>query len=106
MQNTKPMFYGFLSSLGVLVYVAIVAFILQNAESLFGNMETSVWGPIAFLMLFTLSVAVVGSLIFGKPALLYLNGQKKEGLTLLGYTIGFLSAYTFLVLLGVAMFVQ
>jgi len=48
------------------------------------------WGPVAFLLLFVLSAAVVGALVLGKPALLYLDGEKKEALRTFFYTLGFL----------------
>ena len=39
------------------------------------------------LMLFVFSAAVTGSLIFGQPVLWYLDGKKKDALTLLTYTL-------------------
>ena len=45
----------------VVVYVCIVAWIMQHAQAWFGPGKT-VFAPTAFLMLFVLSAAVVGSL--------------------------------------------
>jgi hypothetical protein len=57
--------------------------------------------PIALLLLFVLSAAITGFLIFGKPAQLYVDGKKKEALSLLSYTLGafFIITVIFLLLL-------
>ena len=77
------------NALGVVVYVALVALVMNNAERIFGKMD-GLLGVIAFLLLFTFSAAVVGSLIIGKPLMLFLNGQKKEGVGHLIATLGWL----------------
>lgn len=43
--------------------------------------------PITMLLLFVCSAAITGYLIFGKPAIMYVDGKKKEALTLLTYTL-------------------
>lgn len=57
---------------------------------------------LAFLLVFVISAAVMGLLIFGKPILLYLDNFKKEAVSLLFYTLSFLiliAAIVFLILL-------
>ncbi len=44
--------------------------------------------PICMLMLFVLSAAVMGILVFGQPILWYLDGKKQEAISLLMYTLG------------------
>jgi hypothetical protein len=80
---------AFLHSLGIVVYIAIVAYLLQHADNWFGQM-TNIWGPIAFLLLFTISAAIVGLLVFGRPVHMYLDGKKKEAFAFTFTTIGFL----------------
>lgn len=92
---------SFVHSGGVLVYIAIVATIMNNSERLFGQM-TGYLGPIAFLLLFTLSALVVGALILGKPLILYLDGHKKEAIALLGATAGWLGLFTIIALVIMA----
>jgi ABC-type multidrug transport system permease subunit len=77
--------------LTVVVYIVIVAFIMTNAENLFGD-APDIFGVATFLMLFVLSAAVVGSAIFARPVIMYLEGQKKDALTLLSQTILWLLA--------------
>lgn len=87
-----------LNSLGVLLYVAIVATVMNSGEKWFAKTDT-VFTAIAVLMLFTLSAAVVGSLVIGKPIFLYIDGKKKEAISLLTLTVAFLAVITFAVLL-------
>src|SRR3972149_12222878 len=52
--------------------------------------------PVTLLLLFVFSAALTGFLIFGKPAQMYVDGKKKEALSLLSYTLGIFSVITFL----------
>lgn len=88
---------GFLNALGALIYIAIVATIMQNGDKLFGQMNNFI-GPIAFLLLFTLSAVVVGGLILGKPLMLYLDGKKKEAVSLFLTTCGWIGGFTIIAL--------
>jgi len=54
----------------------------------------AILAPITLLLLFVFSAALTGFLIFGKPAQLYVDGKKKEALSLLTYTLGFFSIIT------------
>jgi hypothetical protein len=102
MNNSKLLYHSFLFSVGVIVYIVLVASIMQNAEELFGKMQ-NIWGPIAFLMLFVVSAAICGLLVFGRPVYLFLNGQKRESVKLALYTIGFLFIETVIVLAALAL---
>ncbi len=85
MENSKLITRAILNSLGVLIYVLIVASILNNANRIVEPMN-KVIGPVVFLMLFVFSALLTGGLILGKPLLLYFEGFKKEGIKLLIYT--------------------
>ncbi len=89
MKNTKTIKCALLNAVGVVVYVMLVGWVMTNMERIAGPME-EFWGPVAFLLLFVLSAAIVGALVLGKPALLYLDGEKKEALRTFFYTLGFL----------------
>ncbi len=91
--NKKLLLYGFLYALGVAVYVSLIALVITSSQNWFGP-ATDFWGPALILLLLTLSVAVVGSLIFIRPALWALDGRKKEALVLLFYTLGWLAMMT------------
>jgi len=80
------------------VYIILVVWMISNGERLFGQ-EESFWIPVAMLMLFVLSATVVGSLVLGRPILMYIDGAKKQALEFLGFTVGWLFALTVLVFL-------
>ncbi|MFA6099067.1 MAG: hypothetical protein WCV50_06055 [Patescibacteria group bacterium] len=103
MDNKKITTYSLLHSLGVVIYILIVAFIIWNAENVFGNMN-NILGPVAFLMLFTVSAAITGLLVFGRPVYLFLNGLKKEAIRFTFYTVGWLVVEAVLVFLILIIF--
>jgi hypothetical protein len=93
MKNIKPVWHSLGHSILVLLYVSGVAGLLYNAQRIFGQAQTF-WVPVAMLMLFVLSATIVGILVLGRPILLYVSGQKKEGLQFLGYTVAWLFVLT------------
>ena len=78
-----------LCALGEMAYILLVALIMQNASQIFQN-DQKVVGSIAFLLLFVFSASFSGAVILGKPALLYLEGKKKEAVILFGATLGWM----------------
>ena len=88
---------GFLNALGTLVYVILVATLMQNGDRLFGQKDNFV-SPIAFLLLLSLSAVIVGGFIIGQPLMRYLDGKKKEAIALLVSTVLWLAGFTVLTL--------
>ena len=80
-------------------YVIAVASFLFYAPKFLGPVK-SVLAPIAMLLLFVFSAALTGSLVFGKPALWYLDGRKKEALSLLISTLVIFLIITLIALLA------
>ncbi len=97
MNKSKLIKYSLINSLAVTVYVAIVGSLMYYGPQRFIPTPT-VLVPITFLLLFVLSAAVVGLLIFARPVLLYFTGQKKESISLVLYTIGCLAIITIIAL--------
>lgn len=93
MKNSKLPLLALLNSLGTLAYIFAVVFLINNVQKLFGQ-PGNFWGPVALLLLFVVSAAIVGLLVLGRPGLFYFNGFKKEGIILLIYTIVFLLIIT------------
>lgn len=62
------------------VYIGIIASFLFYAKDLFGQGEEgeTVLVPIMMLLLFVISAAITGFLVFGRPILWYLDGRKKR----------------------------
>lgn len=94
MKNTIVTFAA-AHALGTTLYVVFVATFLTYASEIFGTgPDDTILIPIAMLMLFVVSAAVTGSLVLARPILWYLDGKKKEAISLLVTTIGMLFLFT------------
>lgn len=94
-----------LDALGTLVYILLVVSLMFLLENRLADKPDTLLAPLSALLLFVCSAAITGFLVLGKPAMLYLDGKKKEGVLLLGYTVGVLViltviAFVFLIALG------
>ena len=74
------------------LYIVLVATFFYFANSIFGQEDTFVT-PVAFLLLFVLSAAIMGALVLGRPVLMYLDNQKKDAIKLFGLTLAWLFIY-------------
>ena len=86
MDNKKLIWLSILNSLGVLAYVSLVVAFMNNAQRIFGKNDNAMTGVVA-LMIFILSALITGSLVLGRPIMLYLDGKKSEAVKLLFYTM-------------------
>lgn len=76
------------NSVATALYIALVVSVMNyTGHQDFKGPEVLV--GIGMLMLFVFSAALTASLVFGKPVLLYLEGKKKEAVSLVAYTLGF-----------------
>lgn len=96
MENNKILFWAFIDAVGTFIYVALVAWLLFNGGTIFGQVH-SFAAPLMLLMLFIVSAIITGSLVLARPAYLYFNGFKKEGINLVLATVLFLFIFTLLV---------
>lgn len=94
----QPLLRSFINALLTSAYIAGIATLMRNGEKIFGNMDKTT-GPIAFLMLFVVSAGITGSLVAGKPLLMYFNGQKSEAVKLFVYTLLWLALATLILIL-------
>lgn len=101
-KEQKLVGHGLLHGVAVAVYVYLIVLLLGNGEAMFGRLNGTT-GPLVFLLLFVLSAAVVGSLVFLHPLYMFMDGKKKESVRLLGYTIGALALVTVAIIIVVAM---
>jgi len=101
--NTKEVVkYAMINSLGTALYVMAVASFMYFLSVFVGETK-SILVPIAMLMLFVFSAALTGILVFGRPIIWYLNGKKKEALSLLAYTLGIFLIITVIVFIVLIM---
>lgn len=101
--DKKLLKWGFAASFTLGAYIFLVAAFMRCANYFFGN-TPNVLGILAFLFLFVISAAVSGALIIGKPALLYLDGKKKEGIMLFGITLGWMVLFLVIIFASMAFF--
>lgn len=100
MKNKTLFGQGLLHALGVFAYVLAFSAFMSRANDWFGATDRDIVTPAAALMLFVLSALVTGGLVLGRPLLLYIDGQKKEGIKLLLFTGFGLFLFTALTFLG------
>jgi hypothetical protein len=94
-------FISFVSAAGVFIYISAVSWMISNTKNLFGNVpEPNFLIPVFMLLLFVVSAAITGSLVFGKPLLMYIDGEKKGSLKLLFGTLAWLVLFLFLVVIA------
>lgn len=78
-----------LNALAATLYIVAVASLLFYAARAIRGPDT-VLIPIFMLLLFVFSAAFTGALVLGRPILWYIDGKKKEALSLFFSTLGFL----------------
>ena len=101
MNKSKIIFYSIADSLGVLAYILLLVFFLNNAEKMFNKPPEILIGAV-MLLTFILSASITGLLVLGRPIHLYFNGLKKEGLILLFSTLACLFACVVVILIILA----
>jgi len=95
---------AFINAISTTLYIGAVGSFMYFGTLIKIGRKATFLAPIAMLLLFVFSAALTGSLIFGKPALLYLDGKKKDALTLLTYTLVIFFVITFISLLVLFLF--
>ncbi len=86
---------AFINAIATAVYIILIVLFIFSLQ-MFSSKEENIIIPIAMLLLFVCSAAITGFLVLGKPVMLYIDGKKKEAVSLLGYTIGILFLITIL----------
>ena len=70
--------YSLANALATALYIILVAFFIFSLNSPGQPDEKTLLIPIAMLMLLVFSVALIGTLIFSRPIVWYLDGKKKS----------------------------
>ncbi len=100
MEKKKLISLSLLHALAVFLYIFGVAWVLMNAGKVFPKMNETIFGPITFLLLFVTSAAITGSLVLGKPVMLYLEKQKKDAVLMFVCTVIWIAFFTILALIS------
>jgi len=102
MNKKQIILNSLLHALAVVAYVVIIAFIMNAGNELFSS-ANQIHTSIGILLLFTVSAAITGLLVFGRPVYLFLNGQKPEAVKFLFFTLGWLFCMTIIFLSTLAL---
>ena len=88
---SKQAFYNSLLTAGYIVLIATFMFYAGQAKI---GRSNSVLIPITFLLLVVCSAGFTGFLVLGHPAMMYMDGKKKEAVNMLIQTLLFLFIIT------------
>lgn len=78
-----------INALLTVLYIGLVASFLFYVPTYFAFVDKpdTVFAPIMMLMLFVFSATLTAMLVLGRPILWYLDGRKKDAVTLFFYTL-------------------
>lgn len=94
---------GFLQALGVSFYIFLIGLFINNVEKFIGNIGLP-FGPILMLLLLSTSVLICAVLVLYKPYKLFIEGKKKEALSVIIATTISLFGFLTLFLIGLILF--
>lgn len=98
----KILRYSFFHSLGVGAYITLLVWLMSNIEKWVQGPD-NILAPITMLLLFVLSAALTGSLVLGKPIMMYLNGEKSEALKMFLFTVAWLFLFVVVLFLFIVL---
>lgn len=91
MKITNHRIIALLNVLGAAAYTVLIIFVMMGLNT--GGSDSPA-SPFVFLMMFVLSATVVGSLILGRPLLMYIDGRKEEAVNMFIWTVIWLVVVT------------
>jgi hypothetical protein len=94
---------GFLQALGVTIYCSLIGIFFWKGNEIFGKIN-NYFGPVAFLLMFSVSVLICALIVFYKPYKLFFDGKKKEAIDIVLYTTTGLFIFFLLSLLLMILF--
>ena len=97
-------FSGLTQALGVTLYCSLVGILFWKGNEIFGKVP-NYFGPVAFLLLFSVSALICGLLVFYRPYNLFFSNSKKDAIDLVLSTAGWLFFF-FLLFLLLGVFVR
>ncbi|OGK21290.1 hypothetical protein A3C23_02155 [Candidatus Roizmanbacteria bacterium RIFCSPHIGHO2_02_FULL_37_13b] len=93
--SKNPIINALSASAYIILIVTVMTFVIQPLK----NKPDTIFAPITFLSLLTLSVAVMAYLFFYQPLQLFIEGKKKEAVNLFVKTVGIFAALTVVILI-------
>lgn len=83
-----------INALSALVYILMIVFVMNTITATMGDKPDSLFAPVVFLSIFSLSTAVMAFIFAYQPVQLLIDGKKKAGLRLAVQTIAVFAALT------------
>ncbi len=93
--SKNPIINALSASGYIILVVAVFNFISRTK----GHKPDTVFAPVIFLSLLTLSVVVMAYVFFYHPLLLFIDGKKKQALTLFFRTMAVFAVFTIVALI-------
>jgi len=88
-----------INALGASGYIILIVSIINLLSLTQKDKPDTAFAPVVFLSLLTLSVTMMGYLFFYQPLQLFIEGKKKEALTLFIRTVGAFAVFTVVILI-------
>jgi hypothetical protein len=79
-----------INSLLTAVYIVVISLLIHFLGNNLPEPENSIVPLIAMLLLFVFSAALTGFLVLGRPIIWYIDGKRKQAVSLLLYTLALL----------------
>jgi len=86
MNDKKLIKRSLIHGIAVFSYIVLIVWLLSNITSWFGEDDRGILAPVLILSIFVISALITGSLVLGKPLMLYLDGKKKDAVKMVFYT--------------------
>jgi hypothetical protein len=93
--SKNPIINALSASVYIILVVSIMTFVTQPLK----NKPDTFFAPITVLFVLTLSVTVMAFLFFYQPLQLFIEGKKKDAVSLFTKTVGIFAALTAVVLI-------
>lgn len=90
--------FGFYQALGVSIYCGLVGLLFWKGNAIFGNAPNYL-GPVAVLLLLSVSVLICALMVFYKPYKLFFEDKKKDAIDLVLTTTAWLFGFFILFLI-------
>ncbi len=98
-----PLFLSFLQATGLLIYCSLIGLIFWKGNNIFGP-APSLFGPVAFFLLFMVSAVICALLYLGYPFWLFWEKkQTKAALLQVAFTTFWCAVFLGIILSGFAM---
>ena len=87
-----------INALGASVYILLVVSVMNFVTQHLKDKPDTFFAPVMVLFVLTLSVAVMAYLFFYQPLILFIDGKKKEAISLFVKTVGIFASITLIIL--------